>query len=103
MNYRLTEYARQDISEIVQHIRVVQKSPQNARLVATRLKTQFARLVKIPNLGHRREELADERALVVEVTGVLVIYDPTLNPLTILRVVHAARDLNRIRSRPGGK
>jgi len=24
------------------------------------------------------------------VTGVLVIYDPTLKPLTILRVIHAA-------------
>ena len=103
MKYQLTEFAKQDITEIVQHIRVIQKSPQNARLVATRLKTQFAQLVKIPNLGHTREELADENALVVEVTGVLVIYDPTLKPLTILRVIHAARDLNRIRPRPGGK
>jgi hypothetical protein len=30
---------------------------------------------------------------------VLVIYDPTLKPLTILRVIHAARDLGRIKHR----
>ena len=33
---------------------------------------------------------------VIEVTGVLVIYDPHLKPLTILRVVHGSRDLGRV-------
>lgn len=37
MKYALSEAATQDIREIVHHIRFVQKSPQNARLVATRL------------------------------------------------------------------
>ena len=96
MRYRLTDAAKEDIRDIVRHIRFVQKSPQNARLVATRLQAQFARLVEIPNLGHIREELHDDRALVIEVTGVLVIYDPWLKPLTILRVVHGARNLSRV-------
>jgi plasmid stabilization system protein ParE len=96
MKYRLTDAAVEDIREIVDYIRYVQKSPQNARLVAKRLKAQFAKLVEIPNLGHVREELADERALVIAVTGLLVIYDPWLKPLTILRVVHGARHLGRI-------
>jgi antitoxin ParD1/3/4/toxin ParE1/3/4 len=100
MTYRLTDAAKEDIREIVRHIRTVQKSPQNARLVALRLKAQFARLVEIPNLGHMREELQDDRALVVAVTGLLVIYDPSLKPLTILRVVHAARNLAGMDVRP---
>jgi plasmid stabilization system protein ParE len=100
MKYRLTHAAKDDIRQIVRHIRTVQKSPQNARLVALRLKAQFARLVEIPTLGHVREELRDDRALVVAVTGVLVIYDPWLKPLTILRVVHAARNLTAIDARP---
>ena len=49
-----------------------------------------------PQIGHIREELGDEHALVISVTGVLVIYDPWLKPLTILRVIHAARDLSNI-------
>lgn len=100
MKYRLTEAAKQDIREIVDYIRVVQRSPQNAQLVAKRLKAQFAKLVEMPNLGHAREELDDEHALVIAVTGVLVIYDPWLKPLTILRVLHAARHLGRINPRP---
>jgi len=55
--------------------------------------------VRLPQLGHAREELGDDRARVVTVTGLLVIYDPTLKPLTILRVVHAARDLARVKPR----
>ena len=99
MRYRLTETAKQDIREITRYIRTVQKSPQNARLVAERLKAQFAKLARTPTLGHLREELDDENARVIAVSGVLVLYDPTLKPLTILRVVHAARDLTRIRPR----
>jgi toxin ParE1/3/4 len=99
MRYRLTQAARQDIREITHHIRTVQKSPQNARLVAERLKAQFAKLAQTPALGHVRDELNDANARVIAVSGVLVIYDATLKPLMILRVVHAARDLGRIRPR----
>jgi plasmid stabilization system protein ParE len=45
MRYLLTDSAKQDIRDITHHIRTVQKSPQNARLVAMRLKAQFAKLV----------------------------------------------------------
>ena len=95
MRYRLTDSAREDIREITTHIRRVQ-NPQNARLIAARLKDAFEQLVGIPALGHAREELADDEALVLVVSGLLVIYDPKLKPLTILRVIHAARDLQRV-------
>lgn len=99
MRYQLTEAARQDIREITRHIRDVQKSPQNAKRVATRLKAAFAKLVKQPNLGHPRAELDDGAARVLVVSGVLVIYDPALKPLTVLRVVHASRNLRQITTR----
>ena len=99
MRYRLTEAARQDVREITQHIRRVQRSPQNAKLVGARLKAAFARLAELPRLGHAREELGDKNALVLPVTGLLVIYDPTLKPIIILRVIHAARDLRGIDAR----
>lgn len=99
MSYRLTEAAVKDIRDIVNHIRYVQRSSQNAGLVAKRLKEQFAKLVRMPDLGHTRPELQDESVMVISVTGLLVIYDPNSKPLTILRVVHPARDLTRIRTR----
>ena len=96
MRYRLTDAARHDVRELTDYIRRVQKSPQNARLVATRLKAAFNKLVQLPQLGHVREDLGDDQARVLAVTGLLVIYDPSLTPLTILRVIHAARDLHRV-------
>jgi plasmid stabilization system protein ParE len=96
MKYRLTEAAVEDIREIVRQIRVGQRSPQNAKLVARRLKKQFAIPAGMPGMGHIRPELRDDSALVIAISGVLVIYDPRLKPLTILRVIHVARDLGRI-------
>ena len=91
--------AAQDMREIIRHIRRVQRSPQNAKLVATRLRDSFRKLGRVPMLGHVREELRDENARVLAVTGLLVIYDPTVKPLAILRVVHGARNLRRVVTR----
>ena len=96
MKYRLTPAALSDIRQIVWHVRTIQKSPQNARLVAERLKHQFQKLARMPGLGHPRPELEDDDALVIAVTGLLVIYDAKLRPLTILRVIHGGRDLGKI-------
>ena len=49
---------------------------------------------------HPREELRDANARVHFVTGYLVIYDPTLSPLHILRVVRGSRDLGQVAPRP---
>lgn len=99
MSFQLTVAAERDVRAIVTHIRDVQKSPQNARLVATRLRAHFRKLARFPGMGHVRDELHDPDVRVSAVTGVLVIYDPASTPLTILRVVHAARDLGRVRTR----
>jgi antitoxin ParD1/3/4/toxin ParE1/3/4 len=96
VKYRLTDTALEDMRQIVRHIRTVQQSPQNARLVSTRLREAFRKLANMPTLGHVRDELQNDTLRVLPVTGLLVIYNPTLKPLTIVRVVHAARDLGGI-------
>lgn len=96
MKYRLTDTALEDMRAIVGHIRRVQQSPQNARLVSTRSRVAFRKLADMPALEHVRDELADDALRVLSVTGLLVIYDPTQKPLTIVHVIHAARDLGRI-------
>ena len=96
MRYVLTEAARDDILQIAHYIRTEQHSPQNAKLVASRLRDHFRMISRHPGIGHYREELQDDSLRVSAVTGLLVIYDPVGKPLTILRVIHAARDLRRI-------
>jgi plasmid stabilization system protein ParE len=96
MNYRLTKSAQRDIQAITSFILKNQRSPQNAKLVAERLRAMFHKLARNPNLGHIRKELADDRIRAIAVSGVLVIYDPDSRPLTILRVIHGARNLENI-------
>lgn len=73
---------------------------QSALLVATRLEKLFDRIARAPGIGHRRKELGDETLRVIEASGYLVIYDPTLKPLHILRVARGLRDLRRLNPRP---
>lgn len=56
-------------------------------------------LAEFPLVGRVREELDDPNARVWPVSGYLVIYDPGLVPLHILRVVREARSLGRVRVR----
>jgi plasmid stabilization system protein ParE len=98
IRYKLTGPATRDIDEVLDYIAA--QSVQTAVLVSTRFEKAFERLVDMPSLGHRREELKDANALVYFVSGYLVIYDPTLSPLHILRVLRGARDLGRVVPRP---
>lgn len=92
--YLITKPATEDIDEILDYI--AGQSVQNAVLVARRFEKAFATLAETPTLGKPRAELADAHARVYFVSGYLVIYDATLKPMHILRVVRASRDLGRI-------
>ena len=96
MSYRIAGAARSDIRQITRYIRTVQKSPENAKLVATRLTAHFKLLARMPGIGHRRPEIRDDSVRVSTVSGLLVVYDPNTRPLLILRVIHPGRDLGSI-------
>jgi antitoxin ParD1/3/4/toxin ParE1/3/4 len=96
--YKLTGPASKDVDEILDYIAA--QSVQNAVLVANRLEKAFARIAEMPGIGHVRDELKDANARVLTVSGYLVIYDPSLSPVHILRIVRGSRDLGRIRPRP---
>lgn len=97
MKYMLSAPAAADIDEILDYIAA--QSLQNAALVAGRFKKAFEQLCEKPSLGHRRDELADPSIRVYSVSGYLILYDATLSPLHVLRVVRGARDLKRVRPR----
>ena len=98
MSYVLTVPASQDIDEILDYIAA--QSVQTAVVVARRFEKTFLRISNSPGIGHIRKELNDANVRVISVSGYLVIYDPVLKPVHILRVVRGARDLGRIKSRP---
>ena len=95
--YILTGPAAKDIDEILDYIAA--QSPQNAIAVAGRCMTAFERISDAPGISHRRDELKDRNARILFVSGYLVIFDPFLSPVVILRVVRGARNLGRIATR----
>jgi toxin ParE1/3/4 len=93
--YRVAPESLADIDEII--IYIARDSRQNALNVWDRLEDAFAKLAEHPGLGHIREDLGDDSVRVFNVYDYLIIYDPVMRPLMILRVVHGSRDLSRIK------
>ena len=54
------------------------------------------KLVKSPNLGHRRFDLTDRDLLFFRVHSYLIVYRPAMKPLNVVRVLHAARDVKSL-------
>ena|SRR5438128_4750201 len=54
------------------------------------------KLAETPGLGHTREDLTDRPVKFWSVYSYLVVYDPASVPLTILAVLHGARDVERL-------
>ena len=50
----------------------------------------------MPGIGFKRPHLTGERVRWHTVFRFVVIYDPQASPVTVLRVLHGMRDLDRI-------
>jgi antitoxin ParD1/3/4/toxin ParE1/3/4 len=63
---------------------------------AKRDESAMIKLAKNPGVGHWREELADKRHRFFLVYSYLIVYRHEAKPLQIVRVLHAARDVQSI-------
>ena len=90
-SYRLTPAAEDDLFAIWVYI-----APDNL-VAADRLEVDILnacqKLAERPDLGHFRRDLTDKpvRFFLVR-DNYLIVYDPASEPLTVLRVLHGARD-----------
>lgn len=93
--YLLTETAEEDLEEILGYIA---ESDGKARAihVLQNLVDAFERLTASPGMGYRRVQLTGPKLRWWPVSGFLVIYDPQADPLVVMRIVHGARDLDRL-------
>jgi len=89
--YLLTRSAQRDIEAIWEYI--AEDRIDAADRVLDALETAMRRLAKTPGIGHWREELADKRHRFFAVHSYLIVYRCGTEPLQILRVLHAARDV----------
>ena len=63
------------------------------------LEEAFALLAERPSIGHSRQDLTDRPLKFWSVFSYLVVYDPESRPLTIIAVLHGARDVEKLLKR----
>jgi plasmid stabilization system protein ParE len=90
----LTRRAKQDVNEIWDYI--ADDNIEAADRVLDALDNAILKLAKNPGIGHFREELADKRHRFFLVYSYLIVYRHETKPVQIIRVLHAARDVQSI-------
>jgi len=90
----LTPLAEQDVSEIWDYI--ADDSIEAADKVLDALERAMLRVSESPGIGHWREELVDRRHKFLLVYSYLIVYRHETQPLQVIRVLNAARDVQAI-------
>lgn len=94
--YLLSPEAREDLRDIRDYIAA--DDPAAAERVLAELRTAMRRLAQLPEIGHLREDLADEALRFWPVRSYLIIYRPDERPVQIVRVLSARRDVAELLS-----
>jgi toxin ParE1/3/4 len=94
--YVLSPQARDDLSDLRDYI--AQDDPAAARRVLNEVREAMRRLAQMPELGHVREDLADEALRFWPVRSYLIIYRPETKPVQIVRVLSGYRDISQLLS-----
>jgi len=92
--FKLSTPAQEDLREIRNFI--AEDNIPAARHFLARLAQAFRGIAEMPAKGHVREDLTDLPVRFWPVGSYLIVYDPEKRPLEILRVLHAARDVETI-------
>jgi toxin ParE1/3/4 len=90
----LTLRAKQDVNDIWDYI--ANDNIEAADRVLDALDNAMIKLAKNPGMGHRRDELTDKRHRFLLVYSYLIVYRYETKPLQIIRILHAARDVQSI-------
>lgn len=93
--YRLSETAEAELADILDGI-TERDGVDRAIHVLDKLLHAFELLADSPHLGAVRTHLTASNVRWWSVLGFLVAYDEADSPITILRVIHGARDLDRL-------
>lgn len=92
--FRLTREAETQVGDIVEFIATER---ENAALrLRDALYDAFELLAAHPGIGHARQDLTPRALKFWTVSSFLVVYDPGSEPLTIVAVLHGARDAQRL-------
>jgi plasmid stabilization system protein ParE len=92
-----TEEAETQLLEILDHL--ADESESAAVRVRDAVYDAVGKLAESPGIGHTREDLTSRPLKFWSVYSYLVVYDPESRPLTIIAVLHGARDVEKLLKR----
>lgn len=90
----LTPVAEADLAQIWDFIAA--DNPTAAARVLDAFADACRRFAEYPELGHYREDLADKRHRFAMIYSYLIVYLWEPRPIQIVRVIHAARDVQQM-------
>lgn len=93
--YLLTEIAEDELREILAFI-ADRDGAGRADHVLSHFFDAFETLASSPGIGHLKQRLTGDTLRWWPVFRFLVIYDPVAEPLTVMRILHGARDLDSL-------
>ena len=98
MKYRISKRAGRDLDSIWRYL------AKNASIdTAERVEEEFRRAIKslaeMPGMGHERAELRGKPYRFWAVYSYLIVYRVEGGTLIVVRVIHGARDLDRLFNR----
>lgn len=87
----VTPRAARDLAEIWEYL--ADRNIETAERTLGIIEKTFHKLAKQPGIGHFRKELADNRHRFFLVYSYFIVYRSAAKPLEVIRVLHAARDV----------
>ena len=92
-----TEEAETQLLEILDYL--ADESEAAANRVRDAIHDAVGKLAERPGIGHTRDDLTDRPVKFWSVYSYLVVYDPQSRPLTIVAVLHGARNVQLLLER----
>ena len=93
-----TEEAEQQLLDILDYLAT--DSDEAAVRVRDAIYDAVRKIAGRPGIGHTREDLTARPVKFWTVYSYLVVYDPASVPLTVVAVLHGARDVERLLKDP---
>jgi len=90
--FRLSPEAEKDLDDIRLYL-MRNGGAGAARHVLSEIRRALRVIAENPGIGHRREDLTDEPVKFWPVFSYLIVYEPTMRPIGIVRVLHGAQDV----------
>lgn len=92
--YVLSPAAERDLEEIWEYI--AQDSVLAADRVIGKIREGVRKVAAMPTMGHHRDDLPDPTLRVWTVYSYLIIYQPDVDPIAVVRIVQGMRDIPNI-------